>query len=829
MEQQVPDPQSVYEKLGVFYLGRESDVAAGRRTALPLLYDSRDLVTHAVCVGMTGSGKTGLCIGLLEEAAIDGIPAIIIDPKGDLANLLLAFPDLRPEDFRPWVNPDDARRKEMDPDAFAARQAGAWREGLENWAQSGERIARFRGAAEFSIYTPGSSAGLEVSVLKSFDAPAESIRSDAELLRERVSGVVSGLLALLNLDADPVTSREHIFLSSLLAAAWTTGESLDLPALIGRIQHPPFARLGVMELETVFPARERFELALRLNTLVASPGFAAWTRGESLDVQSLLYTAEGKPRVSIFSIAHLGDSERMFFVSLLLNRVLGWVREQPGTSSLRAILYMDEIAGYFPPVANPPSKQPLLTLMKQARAFGVGVVLATQNPVDLDYKGLANAGTWFIGRLQTDRDKQRVLDGLEGAAGGGFDRARMDSLLSGLSPRVFLMQNVHDPAPTLFETRWCLSYLAGPLTRAQIKLLMDPRKTPPSTPAETSLHQARTPGPEPAPSRAGKSISPADPAPANTAARSHASADSLPGARPVLPPGIPQYFLPVGGQTPVYEAHLLGTARVYYDEPRYAVKLERDAGLLAPIVSGPVVVDWDHAEATSLTDRDLLPEPAPGATFLPLNPKAVDQKTFDGWKRRFADAVQRQDRLTLLRSASLKETSRPGETERDFRIRLAILAREERDRASEALREKYAPRFAALQERLRRAQQTLEVQKQQAGGAGFQAAISAGAAILGAFLGRKVASAGNVGRAATAARRAQRTVKERGDVERAQETLEAVAHQMHTLEAQMQSDLDELTLELQHLGADVQPLEIKPKKTGISVRAVVLAWRAEGS
>ncbi|HKZ07703.1 MAG TPA: DUF87 domain-containing protein, partial [Methylomirabilota bacterium] len=469
-----------FEKLGVFYLGRPYDLGAKKAGDDLLLYDAKDLVTHAVCVGMTGSGKTGLCLALLEEAAIDGIPALVIDPKGDLGNLLLTFPDLAPGDFRPWINEDDARRKGVAPDAFAEQQAALWAKGLASWGEDGARIRRLREAADFAIYTPGSNAGLPVSILKSFAAPPDAVRKDAEALGERISTTVTSLLGLVGVDADPVKSREHILISTVLRAAWSEGRDLDLAGLIQQIQSPPVKRVGVLELDAFFPARDRFALAMSLNNLLAAPGFAAWMEGDPLDIQSLLFTKQGKPRIAIFSIAHLGDAERMFFVSLLLNQTLGWVRNQAGTTSLRAIVYMDEIFGYFPPVANPPSKQPLLTLLKQARAFGVGMVLATQNPVDLDYKGLGNAGTWFIGRLQTERDKARVLDGLEGAAAGAgsrFDRGRMEETIAGLGHRIFLMNNVHEDAPVVFETRWVMSYLRGPLTRDQIRTLMAGRRS----------------------------------------------------------------------------------------------------------------------------------------------------------------------------------------------------------------------------------------------------------------------------------------------------------------------------------------------------------------
>src|SRR5512136_1404537 len=422
-----------FEKLGVFYLGRLYDMQSKSCLDDLLLYDSKDLVTHAICIGMTGSGKTGLCVSLIEEAAIDGIPTIAIDPKGDITNLLLTFPELRREDFAPWINQEDALKKGLSTDEYADQQAALWRNGLLKWGQDGKRIQRLHESADFTIYTPGSSAGLPISILKSFAAPPPSIRDDNELLQERITTTVTSLLGLLGINADPITSREHILISTILASSWQRGEDLDIGRIIQLIQNPPMTRIGMLDVESFYPSRDRFELAMKLNNLLAAPGFSLWLEGEPLDISRLLYSPNGKPRVSIFYIAHLNDAQRMFFVSLLLNQIVGWMRTQSGTTSLRSILYIDEVFGYLPPVANPPSKTPLLTLLKQARAFGLGVVLATQNPVDLDYKGLANTGTWFIGRLQTERDKARLLEGLEGAAAGSagtFDRETVDHILS---------------------------------------------------------------------------------------------------------------------------------------------------------------------------------------------------------------------------------------------------------------------------------------------------------------------------------------------------------------------------------------------------------------
>ena len=460
-----------FEKLGAFYLGKRLD-AAGTTTEQLVLYDSKDLTTHAVIVGMTGSGKTGLGITLIEEAAIDHVPVIAIDPKGDLGNLLLTFPALEARDFEPWIDPAAANVAGQDRLSFAAATAKLWRSGLEKSGQSAERIGKLREAAEFAIYTPGSAAGQPISILDRFGAPEAAEVEDADLFRERIQATVQGLLTLLDIEADPLTSREHILLATVLAEAWAARRSLDLAGLIASIQNPGIERVGVMDLESFYPARERFALAMRLNNLLAAPGFDIWTRGEPLDIGRLLYTSAGRPRVAVMHIAHLGDAERMFFVTMLLSALIAWMRKQRGSPSLRAMLYMDEIAGFLPPVANPPSKPLFLTLLKQARAYGLGLTLATQNPVDLDYKALSNAGTWFIGRLQTDKDKARLRDGLASAAGSeNLDAKRLDAELSLLGKRRFLLHNVHESVPVLFETRWVMSYLAGPLTREQIRRL----------------------------------------------------------------------------------------------------------------------------------------------------------------------------------------------------------------------------------------------------------------------------------------------------------------------------------------------------------------------
>jgi hypothetical protein len=812
-----------FEKLGLFYIGRRHDLASDRTLDEPVLYDSRDLVTHAVCVGMTGSGKTGLCLDIIEEAAIDGVPVLAIDPKGDLGNLLLTFPGLTRSEFQPWVDEDEARRAGQSVEDFAAAEAAAWSKGLAQWGQDGARIARLRSSAAFSIFTPGSRAGTPVSILSSFAAPPPGQRDDAEVMAERAGGTATSALVLAGVDAPP-RSREHTLVATLLTTAWQKGVDLDLPALIRQVQSPPFDRVGVVDLESFFPEKARFDLAMRLNNVLAAPGFDVWLDGEALDPDALLYTREGRPRVSIFSIAHLGDAERMFFVSLLLNQVVNWMRRQTGTASLRAIVYMDEIMGYFPPVANPPSKLPLLTLLKQGRAFGLGVVLATQNPVDLDYKGLANTGTWFLGRLQTERDKARVLDGLEGVS-GGLDRAEADRVLSALEKRIFLMHNVHDSGPTVFETRWTLSYLRGPLSREQIRALREGASRP---------EPAREPVPPGAPAAAGPVAAPAAPAsaaaPPSAAPPASAAAPAAPAStpeRPVVPPGIQEFFLPASGAAAVYRPGILGAARVSFSDRSLGLDSTTDTFYFAPLGDGAIQVDWAEAARLDIEAADLSRQPESGFAFDPLPAIGAQPRKYVGWEKSFARWLAQNERIELLRHPTIGVTSRPGESERDFRIRLQLEARTARDAAVDAVRKKYAARQAALAERLRRAEQSVDREQQQASDQRLQTAVSLGATVLGAIFGRKAVSTGTLGRATTAARGVGRSMKEASDVKRAAESVEAVKAAIDRLDEQLEADAAAVG---QRFERDL-PLErvvISPKRGQVEVQFVGLGWMPAG-
>lgn len=788
-----------YERLGVFYLGQEVDRTSMEPKEGLLLYESADLTTHAVIVGMTGSGKTGLGIGLIEEAAIDGIPVLAIDPKGDLANLALTFPDLSAADFRPWVSEREAERRGVSVDEFAASEAEAWRAGLAASGQDGERIARLRAAADVTIYTPGSSAGIGISVLRSFAAPSAAVVADPDLLRDRLDATVTSVLTLMGQSADPL-SPAHILLASILEDAWRAGRNLSIADLIASVQTPPFSRLGVMDVETVFPAKDRLKLAMSLNALLAAPTFEAWTRGEPLDIQSLLYGPDGKARVAVVSIAHLSDAERMFFVTLLLSELVAWTRSQSGTSALRALVYVDELFGYLPPVSEPPSKKPLLTLLKQARAFGVGLALATQNPVDLDYKALSNAGTWFVGRLQTERDKLRLADGLSGALAGAATAAELGDVIGRLPKRTFLMHDVHVKEPVVFRTRFVMSYLAGPLTREQVRKLGTETPAEAPTPVEpAALGMVATPAP--------------------LSATAH---------RPFLPPHVPQVFVPtrtagaaLGSDSIRYFPMALGVADVSYESKTHGVSLERRLQRFAELRTGVVPVDFADAEDADVALEALSGEPAPGTEFNELTDVDLTQAGVKRWTEAFERWVRVDGALTLLRHKELKLVATPDESEQAFRLRCSQALRERRDTALEKVEAKYASRLATLERRRLSNQQAVEREAQQQQARSVDTVLSIGTAILDAIGKRGRVSATKV---STAVRKGARSTQE-GGVARARETLAHTEAEIATLQAELEREISTIA------GSSVRPEELEfdevtitPTARGIATRFVGVAW-----
>ena len=783
-----------FERLGAFYLGKEYDMAERRLLDRLVMYDSRDLTTHAVCIGMTGSGKTGLCISLLEEAAIDGVPAIIIDPKGDIANLLLRFPDLSPAEFLPWINPDDARRKGLSLDAYAVSQADAWRSGLAAWGQDGARIKMLEDAADITIYTPGSDAGIPVSILQSFAAPGLSWESDSELLREKISGTVTALLNLIGIAADPVRSRESILLSTLFEQAWRDGRDLDLVSLIRQVQDPPVRQIGAFDIETFFPAKERFSLAMQLNHLIAAPGFQGWMRGQPLDIPGFLSTPGGKPRHAVFYLAHLNDAERMFFVTLLLHQVLAWVRTQTGTTSLRALLYMDEIFGFFPPTANPPSKQPMLSLLKQARAFGLGVVLTTQNPVDLDYKGLANTGTWFIGRLQTDQDRTRVLDGLAGVP--HISREALSGILASLDKRVFLLHNVHAGAPLTFQTRWAMSYLRGPLSRDQVRELMAGRKSQENT----------------------------APAPRSPPMQAESAGSPVP---PPLSPDIPQRFLPAEGiaretgHALLYTPSLLATGRIHYLNQKMHLDTDEAFSLLFPFAPDGTV-RWDDVE--SYGAGEYATGPAPGARFLGSPEITQALKKFPGLKQQVVTTLFHTREFRLLSAPALGMVSQPGEPEREFQLRVRLASREKRDAEVDALRRRYEGKIGTLENRLRKAEMTVQKKQADADARKREAMLSAGESVLGILLGGRGSRSGS-----SAAGRYRQSTAADMSAREAQEQARLLAEEIAGMKQELERETSAISSRWENSLQGIEEIRVKPKKSDIELQSFFLAWAPSGS
>ncbi len=812
-----------YEKLGVFYLGTESGEIGSDRRDNYMLLNSRDLVTHAVCVGMTGSGKTGLGICLLEEAAMDGIPAIVVDPKGDMGNLLLTFPDLLASDFEPWLHPDEAEAEGLSLPELAEKKASIWRKGLAESDQDGERIRAMKRNADFALYTPGGQFGRPLSLEGLFQQPSAAVIADPELFQEVVSTTATSLLHLVGITADPVTSREHVLLSLLIRKAWLEGQGFSLASLIRWISKPPIATVGVMDIETYLPEKDRFALALRFNNLLASPAFAAFMEGEPFDIHSLLYTPQGKPRISILTLSHLADAERMFFVTLLLNRIVTWMRSQQGTQSLRALFYMDEVFGYFPPVAEPPSKRPLLTLLKTARAYGLGIVLSTQNPGDIDYKGLSNVGTWFVGRLTTERDRTRLLEGMADEALEGASKSELGNLISGLKQRQFLMRSVRGGSPTLFQTRFCMSYLAGPLTRDQIRRLVQEQKGGEMT-ADTPVADGAV-----APPAVSTAV-----VPPVTAVPGIETGENSPAGleeddvkvAPQLPSGIVTSYLPSSpGQ--LYKPALAGFLTVYYSDDKKGISHEEKVSRFTPLGGSVVPVDWQDALALDIELDDLVSDPPAGARYAALPPEAKNKTSFTAWQRALVDTVWRDSDLTLRRHRKLGLLAQPDESERDFVARVQLAARELRDREVDDIEEKYEKKRLTLEERLAKAEERVERVKDQEKDAKRQTAISFGSAILGSLLGKSLINQSTIYRSTTAAKSASRAQKATGQVGRAKESYERVEQQLALLEEEMKKELEAASERYETAVNDIDTTTIRPLKRDVVVNAFLVVWLPE--
>ncbi len=807
-------------------------------------YDARDLLTHGVVVGMTGSGKTGLCIDLLEEAALDRIPAIMIDPKGDMANLLLQFPQQRPEDFAPWIDDGEAARKGMSVEEMASATAEKWSAGLADSGITGDRIRALQESVDYTIFTPGSDAGIPVSIVGSFKAPQLDWATEAEAIRERITGTVGALFSMMDLGVDPVRSREAVLLASIIEYYWQQKQDINLETLIKAIQTPPMAQIGVFEVDTFFPPKERFVMALALNTLIASPSFKSWLVGMPMDVQSFLYTPEGKPRHSIFYIAHLSDSERMFFVTLLLENILTWVRSQSGTTSLRAILYFDEVFGYLPPVAEPASKRPLMTLLKQARAFGLGVLLATQNPADLDYKALTNTGTWIIGKLQAERDKARLLEGLQGLSDGGPTKPMdYDKLIPQLGDRVFLLHNVHADGPVIMTTRWAQSYLRGPLTKPQVKVLMDPQRAklavtpdPVTGPVFQPAASATTP---PSTVAAEQTIT-AAPAPVAAGPAGYSA------SAPRLSENVQQLFLPIEkgpsaalqtlGQeagTPIapsttmltYTPAALAAGVVSFVSAKLGIDEVQKFTRLAFVPDGMSSSLWDDGESLPLDLRSLRKEPeaasgASGVFFAPIPDAARTATDLKKLQSGLTDWLYRNERFDVRVQSELGVAQKSGESEGAYVARVQHAAREQRDAQVDKLRDAYGKKIDALDRKLDKENSDLVREKSDAKSIRAESYMSIGEAMLNFFVGGR--------RSSTAVTSQFSKQRRAGDAEARAAATEAGIQQLAAdkaeLEAELASEVDAITQQWDAAIGNIAVETVAPRRTDVKVDLIALAW-----
>ena len=786
--------------MAALFLGESVDPAAHTRTGTKIELDPASLTTHGVIVGQTGSGKTGLGMVMIEEALLAGIPTILVDPKGDLSNLCLTFPSLDAESFAPWV-------EGTDPGAVAKQ----WADGLASWGLDGARIAALRAAADVTVYTPGSSDGVPLNLVGSLAPPPGAV-DDEETRIDEVGSVVSGLLALCGIDSDPLSGREHILLTNLLDRAWASGQTIDLATLVGQVQTPPFRKLGVLELETFFPAKDRTELMLKLNGLLASPSFGAWAKGDPLDIDSMLHSPDGRPKASIISIAHLSDEERQFALTTVLSRLVSWMRKQSGTANLRVLLYIDEVFGFVPPTAAPPTKKPILTLLKQARAYGVGVVLATQNPVDVDYKALSNAATWIVGRLQTERDRDRLLDGMRSAA-GGVDIDQLAATISGLAKREFVLHRSGQPKPTVFTSRWTLSYLRGPLTGEQLRTLTKhdmPTSARPASP-QTSASPAAP-------------VSPTPPAPPLL--------DGYVPIAPTIAKGTSAYFLApdapwaeqvhaVRGGTHL-EAALVARCSLTFDDAKVGLQeTEEWEAVFHPLSrlfepDSSVIVDYD--------DRDLLTESPANAVFALPDVPIDDPVWFRTVAKLLTDHLVATHALPLRRNEALKLWARVGEGEEAFAIRCDAAAQLKADEEAAKLLATLTAKIAKLNDAIELAERRVEEKRSDAKSSRTHEVIAGAGDLLGALLGGRKNVRSITRSVGSAVSRAGRSSSKSERLETAESAVAAKNEQLRDLEAQLHDDLFAIDAKWDEVGRQITEYPISLERTDVSVRQLSVLW-----
>jgi hypothetical protein len=777
--------KELFEKLGLLYLGKDyqSDELS--------LYKSKYLNTHAAIIGMTGSGKTGLGVGLIEEAAIDNIPSIIIDPKGDMGNLALTFTQMQPSDFKPWIDESDAANKGLSIDEMAEQTAAMWKSGIQSYGQSLERVKRLHDVP-LNIYTPGSSAGLGINILGSFDAPSVEVLDDPDTFAALINATTSSLLALINIEADSLSSKEFLLISNIFKQFWMRGENLTLEALIGHITNPPFQKIGVLSLQSFYPQNERLKLAMLFNNVLSSVSFASWIEGEPLNIQNLLYDDNGKAKITIFSIAHLNDSERMFFVTLLLNRFVDWMRSQRGASTLKALLYMDEVFGFFPPSKNPPSKEPMLLLLKQARAFGVGVILSTQNPVDIDYKGLSNIGTWFIGKLQTKQDIAKVIDGLASQI-TSMSKRDIATMIAALKGRTFFLKSAHEDEVRIFKTRWVLSYLKGPMSKNDIRTLMHEKKQKSSTPTPKTVQQPRS-----------------------------SSGSSTP---PILSDRIRQLYNDtlLQGDAPFYP-FIAATAVVRFYNQRRGIDEQKVFTCKYELDEQNNHIAWSDADDTPFDLQTLSKKPLSNSHYGSLPPFISEMRDFKVLQRQLKEYLYHNEAITLFTCKSLKSESKPQESLRDFKVRLNDLLSEKKEEALEKLEARYQKKFQTLERRLERAVAKLEKEESDVSAKTTDTLLAVGMGIFGALFGKKALSSSTISKGARAIKSGGRVLKERDDVKAAARAIEKVQESIDEMQEELEDKMDTLEEKFLLENYEITPLKIKPRKMDIQVDSCFLLW-----
>ncbi|CAD7286253.1 ATP-binding protein [Campylobacter suis] len=762
--------KSIQENLKLFYMGLKGGE--------PFFYKNKDLTTHAAIIGMTGSGKTGLGITLLEEACIDNIPSIIIDPKGDMTNLALAFADMSADDFLPYIDENEAANKGLSQQQMAQSESETWRNGIEATFQNLERVKTYKDSANFTIYTPKSSAGVGVALLSDFMCP--NIKDD-ESFSNYINSLAASVLSLVGINDEDMNSKEQLLVATIFDTKFKEGRDVSIAELIGFIATPPFSKIGVFDVEQFYPSSERMKLAIKINTLVASPSFKGWSEGVRLEISKMLFDENGKAKCNIFTISHLNDTERMFFVTLLLNEIIAWMRTTEGTSSLRAILYMDEIFGFFPPNGNPPSKTPMLTLLKQARAFGIGCILSTQNPVDLDYKGLSNIGTWFIGRLQTAQDKARVIDGLTGISGSALDKSEIETTISNLAKRHFLVKNINDDGLSVISTRWALSYLKGPLSREQISNLMSEQK------GEFSNKKVS------------KKIA------SSTVA-------------PIISDEIEQVF---ASNKDSLAPNLFASVKVRYYDSKKGIDTTKELSYLYALEETQKDVDWMQASENFKFNTQDKPDNASYETLPSFIQSAKNLKSFE---KDFKDFIFRNDRLELLSAMDINSLA--DESKEQFYVRLADRCNEILEQKSAELTQKFEKERAKLEEKLNKAAIKLQKEQQDMTASGLDAIISVGASLLGAFLGgSRGVTKTSVGKIATGVKSASRVLKNRTDVKHSEQSVEDINAQIEQLTQNFEIQAQELKDTYDVKNIKLESLILPPKKSDIYDEKVVLLWK----